>query len=65
MKAARFFWQAWSTPPSPTTLRSSRQAHAWAWGRQTRSFPTQPRISVHSAGWRESEIDRWITDPVG
>lgn len=25
---------------------------------------SQLRISVHGAGWRESEIDRWIADPV-
>ena len=29
------------------------------------TFPTQLRISVHGAGWRESEIDRWVADPVG
>jgi prophage regulatory protein len=23
------------------------------------------RISVNGAGWRESDIDRWIADPVG
>ena len=29
------------------------------------TFPAQLRISVHGAGWRESEIDRWVADPVG
>ncbi len=29
------------------------------------TFPAQLRISVHGAGWRESEIDRWVRDPVG
>lgn len=29
------------------------------------TFPTQVRISVHGAGWRESAINRWIADPVG
>jgi prophage regulatory protein len=29
------------------------------------SFPSQVRISVHAAGWRESAINRWIADPVG
>ena len=29
------------------------------------TFPSQIRISVHGAGWRESAISRWIEDPVG
>lgn len=29
------------------------------------TFPSQIRISVHGAGWRESAINRWIADPVG
>lgn len=29
------------------------------------TFPSQIRISVHGAGWRESAINRWIEDPVG
>ena len=29
------------------------------------TFPPQIRISIHGAGWRESDIDRWIDDPVG
>lgn len=28
------------------------------------TFPAQIRISVNGAGWRESEINRWIADPV-
>ena len=28
------------------------------------TFPSQVRISVHGAGWRESAINRWIEDPV-
>jgi prophage regulatory protein len=28
------------------------------------TFPSQVRISVHGAGWRESAINRWIVDPV-
>jgi prophage regulatory protein len=28
------------------------------------TFPSQIRISVHGAGWHESEISRWIADPV-
>jgi prophage regulatory protein len=28
------------------------------------TFPAQLRISVNGAGWRESEINRWIVDPV-
>ena len=27
------------------------------------TFPAQIRISVNGAGWRESDIDRWISDP--
>ena len=29
------------------------------------TFPAQLRISVHGAGWRESEINRWVENPVG
>lgn len=29
------------------------------------TFPPQIRISIHGAGWRESDINRWIDDPVG
>ena len=28
------------------------------------TFPTQIRISINGAGWRESDIDCWIADPV-
>jgi len=28
------------------------------------TFPRQVKISVHGAGWRESAVNRWITDPV-
>lgn len=28
------------------------------------TFPAQIRISVNGAGWHESEINRWIADPV-
>ena len=28
------------------------------------TFPAQIRISVNGAGWRESDIDRWIANPV-
>ena len=28
------------------------------------TFPAQIRISVNGAGWRESEINQWIADPV-
>ena len=28
------------------------------------TFPPQIRISIHGAGWRESDINRWIADPV-
>ena len=27
------------------------------------SFPLQLRIGEHSAGWRESTINRWMQDP--
>jgi prophage regulatory protein len=27
------------------------------------TFPSQMRISVNGAGWRESDINRWIADP--
>ncbi|TGQ08694.1 MULTISPECIES: AlpA family phage regulatory protein [unclassified Mesorhizobium] len=28
------------------------------------TFPAQIKISVNGAGWRESDINRWIADPV-
>jgi len=28
------------------------------------TFPAQIRISVNGAGWHESDINRWIADPV-
>jgi prophage regulatory protein len=28
------------------------------------TFPAQLRISVNGTGWHESEINRWIADPV-
>ncbi|MER8370390.1 AlpA family phage regulatory protein [Mesorhizobium sp. M0991] len=28
------------------------------------TFPAQFRISVNGAGWRESDINRWVADPV-
>jgi prophage regulatory protein len=29
------------------------------------TFPAQLRISIHGAGWREPDIDRWVNDPSG
>lgn len=28
------------------------------------TFPAQIRISSNGAGWRESDINRWVADPV-
>ncbi|AZN73298.1 AlpA family phage regulatory protein [Georhizobium profundi] len=28
------------------------------------TFPAQLKISTHGAGWRESDINRWIANPV-
>jgi prophage regulatory protein len=28
------------------------------------TFPAQIKISINGAGWRESEINRWIDNPV-
>ncbi|MES0056581.1 AlpA family transcriptional regulator [Mesorhizobium sp. M0078] len=28
------------------------------------TFPAQIKISVNGAGWRESDINRWVADPV-
>jgi prophage regulatory protein len=28
------------------------------------TFPAQLRISVNGAGWRESDINRWVANPV-
>ncbi|MBC7285361.1 AlpA family phage regulatory protein [Hoeflea sp.] len=28
------------------------------------TFPAQLKISVNGAGWRESDINRWVADPV-
>ncbi|TPN83203.1 AlpA family phage regulatory protein [Mesorhizobium sp. CU2] len=27
------------------------------------TFPGQIKISVNGAGWKESDINRWVTDP--
>ena len=29
------------------------------------TFPRQVPISEHGAGWRESAINQWISDPAG
>jgi prophage regulatory protein len=29
------------------------------------TFPAQLRISIQGAGWRESDIDRWVSEPEG
>ena len=29
------------------------------------TFPSQLKISTNGTGWRESEINHWIADPVG
>ncbi len=28
------------------------------------TFPPQIKISINGAGWKESDIDRWVSDPV-
>lgn len=28
------------------------------------TFPPQTKISINGAGWRESDIDRWVVNPV-
>jgi prophage regulatory protein len=28
------------------------------------TFPPRIKISVNGAGWRESDIDRWVANPV-
>ena len=28
------------------------------------TFPAQIKISINGAGWRESDINRWVDDPV-
>ncbi|MBZ9662505.1 AlpA family phage regulatory protein [Mesorhizobium sp. ESP-6-4] len=28
------------------------------------TFPAQIKISINGAGWRESDINRWVADPV-
>lgn len=28
------------------------------------TFPAQMKISTNGAGWRESDINRWVADPV-
>ena len=30
-----------------------------------RTFPAQVKITVSGSGWHESEVDRWVADPVG
>jgi prophage regulatory protein len=29
------------------------------------TFPPRIKISVNGAGWRESDINRWVADPAG
>ena len=29
------------------------------------TFPAQIRISTNGAGWKESDLDRWVADPAG
>ena len=29
------------------------------------TFPAQLKISTNGAGWRETDINRWIADPAG
>lgn len=29
------------------------------------TFPAQLKISIHGAGWHESAIEEWISDPAG
>ena len=29
------------------------------------TFPPRIKISINGAGWKESDIDRWIADPAG
>jgi prophage regulatory protein len=29
------------------------------------TFPAQLKISINGTGWHESDINRWIADPVG
>lgn len=28
------------------------------------TFPAQIKISVNGAGWRESDINQWVADPI-
>ncbi|SKA40329.1 transcriptional regulator, AlpA family [Enhydrobacter aerosaccus] len=28
------------------------------------TFPPQIRISINAAGWRESDVNRWVANPV-
>jgi prophage regulatory protein len=59
-------------------LRSSSRlfAHSWRFSCHTGlsrstiyrkiaegTFPSQLRISTNGAGWRESDINRWVADP--
>ena len=29
------------------------------------TFPAKFRISTNGAGWKESDLDRWVADPAG
>ncbi|WP_374310851.1 helix-turn-helix transcriptional regulator [Dongia sp.] len=29
------------------------------------TFPTQIKISTNGAGWKESDINRWVANPAG
>ena len=56
--------------PSQIVSRSQR-GHARTISRSTiyrkiaeGTFPPQIKISVNGTGWQESDINRWIADPV-
>ncbi|WP_100526072.1 helix-turn-helix transcriptional regulator [Paracoccus aminovorans] len=40
-------------------------AHARNKPHQEGTFPPQIKISTNGAGWKESDINRWVADPTG
>ncbi|WP_269750773.1 hypothetical protein, partial [Candidatus Burkholderia verschuerenii] len=34
------------------------------WDRDRQAFPDKSRIILTGTGWRESDIDRWVANPV-
>lgn len=43
----------------------ARARSASALARSRTAFPPQIKISTNGAGWKESDINRWVANPAG